>query len=559
MSVFDKFWAVDGGISDITNPALWLQNAMAGTGKSSAGVTVTSETAMSLSAYYACLRNVSEDIAGLPFKIFKLLHPGREPAPTHSVFPIIHDTPNNEMSSMTFWEILIHWAMGWGDGYAEIVKTPAGRVVEMILIHPSRIIIKRDRVTGEIVYEVHNDDGTTVGLRASEVFHLRGLGDQWNGYSVARIGAESLGRAIATQEYSGRFFGQGSTFSGVYKTAGKLDKDARQRLKETWPTGLPSAFNPLFLEGGMEWQKMSVDPNEAQMVETMQFTVVDVARWFRMPPHKIQSMEAATFSNIQHQAIEYVQDALIPWINRIEAETQRKLLKPADKGKFEAKHVIRALLRGDMAQQASFYSSMTNIGAMSINEVREFEGMNPVEGGDEHRVQLNTGSMAESSEKEDEPEEDDNEQEGRRRQVRGMKKASARVFADVAERLATKETKALQRASKRYSDDENGFAKWAFTFYGDHKKHITESLRQPSLALAESICVIMHIDVLPAVVADAVEDVIQWTAASIVTKEEALQRIEWNEQAGPRAAEKMPDRIEAVVYRAIGVSDEECV
>ena len=114
--LLQKIGAVGGGTSDLTNPALWLQNAMVG-GKSSAGVSVTPESAMSLSAYYACIRNISEDIAGLPFKVFENLKPrGREPVPDHSLYPVIHDAPNADMSSMTFWEIVLHWALGWVNG-----------------------------------------------------------------------------------------------------------------------------------------------------------------------------------------------------------------------------------------------------------------------------------------------------------------------------------------------------------------------------------------------------------------------------------------------------------
>lgn len=557
MSVLQEFWSL-GGISDLQNPALWLQNAMVGTGRTASGVSVTPESAMSLSAYFACIRNVSEDIAGLPYKIFKELHPGREPAPNHPVFPIIHDHPNDQTVAMVFWETMLHWALGWGNGYAEIVRLPAGRVTEMILIHPSRVVVKRDSVTGVLMYEVHNEDGTTLGLLQSEMYHLRGLGDEFGGYSVARIGAESFGRAMATQEYSSAFFGNGSTFSGVYKTEGKLDMDARKRLKETWPTGLPSAHNPLFLEGGMEWQKMSVDPNEAQMIETMQFTVADVARWFRMPLHKIQSMEAATFSNIEHQAREYVGDTLLPWMLRIEAETDRKLLKESDRGTFESKHVVRALLRGDMQTQSAFYSTMTAIGALSINEVREFEGMNPVEGGDEHRVQLNTGGISESPEPEEAPEDDESPGESRRRQVQGAKKATSRIFGHVAEGLAAMEVDALKRNSKRCEGEPAKFAAWSAKFYGEHKTRAIAAMRFPSMALGEMICMACGEGSLAAQAADAIDvmlDAGECNGAQQI--KDAPARIEGLKGAPALAAEKMPDRIEAVVYRAIGVGDDE--
>lgn len=543
MSVLQKIGAL-GSVVDTRNPAVWLMDSM-GTSATKSGVRVSTETAFGLATYYACIRNIAEDIAGLPFKVFRRLDPrGKESAPDHPLYPIIHDTPSVEMSSMTLWEIVLHWALGWGNGYAEIGRNNANQAEAMYPMHPSRVRVKRDRDTGVLFYEVRSDDGTMRPMRTADVLHIRGIGDEFYGYSVARIGSESLGRALATQEFSARFFGQGTTLAGVFKYPKTLGPDELANLRESWPKGLPSAHNPVFLEGGMEWQSIGVNPEDAQMLETMRFSVEDTARWFRMPLHKVQSMESSTFSNIEHQAREYVGDTLMPWIRRLESEVNRKLFSPGDRDRFFAEIVVRGLLRGDMTAQSSYFREMFNIGVFSVNEIRDLEDMNPIEGGDAHMTPLNMERI-DDRKVADEPDQ-------RKQQVAALGKAHARMFADVAERLAIKETKALQRAAKRCANTPSAFAEWAAVFYDEHRQHAIESMRPPSLAFGEVICMVYGKDALPANVADAIDDAL--ASASVSGARELQQvagRIEALRNASAVAAETLPGRIEAITYKVL--------
>jgi phage portal protein BeeE len=197
---------------------------------------------------------------------------------------------------------------------------------------------------------------------------------------------------LATQQFSAAFFGEGTTAAGVFSMPGTLGDEAFRHLKETWPKGLPNAHHPLFLEDGMDWKSMTVPPEEAQMLETIQFTVVDLARWFRMPPHKIQHLANATFSNIEMQAIEYVGDTLQPHYVRWEQEIKRKLVSPNEPDVF-AEHLIVGLLRGDQAARSTFYRERFNIGTLSQNDIRELENENGIgPEGDKYYVPMNLTS-----------------------------------------------------------------------------------------------------------------------------------------------------------------------
>lgn len=354
--------------------------------RSTAGVRVTPDTACSVSAYFAAIRNISEDIAKLPIAVYRK-------GPTlervdDDVERLLEYAPNPLMGSIAFRETLTSHALGSGNGYAEIVRGLNGGAVEMWPIHPSmvQVCIYDD---GTLTYRVTGKKMRQIELLPKDMFHLHGLGgDGFQGYSVARFAAESVGTAIAAQQFGGSFFGNGAQFGGVLLHPGQMSKEAQDRLIQSIEerhSGSRRAFRLAVLEEGMKLEPAGVPPREAQYLELRQFLVGDIARWFRIPPHKIGDLQSATFSNVEHLAIQYVQDCLLPWLGRWEQEIQRKLMPEG----LVAKHLVQSLLRGDQAARAQFYREQFNIGVLSINEIRASEGMNPIEDGDEHYRPLN--------------------------------------------------------------------------------------------------------------------------------------------------------------------------
>ncbi len=387
-------------LSDVRHPTAWLTNWALGS-VTQAGVRVNPQSAMGLSAYYACLRNISEDIGKLPLLTYRRLVPrGKERLPQHWAYGLLHDAPNDDMTAMTFRETLTHHALAWGNGYAEIVRDGGGIPRELYPIHPSRVCLRRDEQR-RLVYDIYGTDGiySTAGvnaqvvrLRQENMLHVKGLGnDGYEGYSVLRLAAESLGLTLAAQTFGAAFFGNGASLGGVLEHPKTLSPEGQKLLRESWQSVYGGSWNAgktAILEEGMTYRRLGIPPEEAQFLETRQFQVREVCRWFRMPPHKIQDLADAKYANIEQQALEYVVDTLMPWLVRWEQELKRKLFE--DKPDVFAEHLILGLLRGDQAARAAYMKELFGMAMLSPNDGRELENMNPIgPGGDKYFIASN--------------------------------------------------------------------------------------------------------------------------------------------------------------------------
>ena len=489
MSILSSIFSVETDGSANT----WLMDWEIGR-MTEAGARVNPETAVTLSAYFACLRAISEDIAKLPFIVYRRLHPrGKERAHDHPVYPLLHDAPSDDMSAMAFRETLTAHAMGWGGGFAEIARTPRGVPTGMYPIHPSRVSIGRDDA-GRLNYTIRTEDiaGKDVVLRSDQVFHIHGLGiDGISGYSLSVVGKEAIGLGLAAEGFGARFFRNDARPGGVLQHPGQLGDEAVKHLRDSWAamhSGVEQSHTPAILEEGMEWATTGIPPEEAQFLETRQFQVEEIARWFRMPPHKIQHLLRATFSNIEAQNIEYVGDTLQPWAVRWEQEAKRKLFLPGETDYF-AEHLFKGLLRGDQNQRVAFYNGMFNIGAMSQNDIREAENENPVDEGDVYYIRREMQPAEFAAKGDPEPpaepaqvgpdEEPDKAEADERIQASYLP-----LFKEAAERLVTKETKAALRAAKKYAGDAKGFAEWAESFFQEHEGYVVQALVPPVVSCA---------------------------------------------------------------------------
>ena len=444
--------------------------------KSKAGTTVTPGTANGLSAYYASIRNISEDVGKLPLRVYKETSDGKEVDRLHPVNRLLSEAPNEEMTPITFKETITAHCLGHGNGYAEIVRNVAGVPTGLYPVHPDNVTVMRDSRTKKIVYKVKNDgaflrekDGYTIIL-TKDMLHIRGLGgDGLVGYSVVRFAVESLGAALATQNYAGSFFGNGLSLGGILEHPRKLGKEAKDYLIKSWEKrhkGSDQAHKVAILEEGMKWTQTTISPKEAEMIELRKFQTVDIARWFRIPPHKIGSLERATFSNIEHQAIEYVQDCLGPWLVRWEQEVDTKLLPER---KNYPKFSVQALLRGDSKSRSEYYRNQLNLGAMSINEVRELEDQNSIgPDGDHYFMQLNMTTIDRIVSGESGKSTSD-----------GFAGADAMrpVVGSLIKRINDKERKATARAVARANKGSEDLTGWYEDFTAEQLEYFVNSFR----------------------------------------------------------------------------------
>ena len=369
-------------------------------GKSISGKTVNEFSAMQNSAVYACVRILSESIAALPLHVYEYKNGGKERVPNHPLYYLLHDAPNDEMTSFQFRECSMAHLLLWGNSYAQILRNHLDNITGLYPLRPDRTSVERDD-NGEIVYRYtpttgenqHMKKPTQITLSRRDVLHIPALGfDGLIGYSPIAMARNAIGVSIACEEFGAKFFENGAKPSGVLKVPHVL-KDP-QKLSDSWQSayGGENAGRIAVLEEGVDYQQISIPPNDAQFLDTRKFQLNEIARIFRVPPHMLADLERATFSNVEHLSLEFVKFSLSPWVVRWEQALNKALFRPAERGRFFVKLSVDGLLRGDYETRMRGYATAIQQGIMSVNEVRELEDMNPIsadEGGDLHLINGN--------------------------------------------------------------------------------------------------------------------------------------------------------------------------
>lgn len=371
-------------------------------GGSTAGKAVTEHSAMQMTAVYACVRILSEAIAGLPLHLYRYNDGGgKEKALDHPLYLLLHDEPNPEMSSFVFRETLMTHLLLWGNAYAQIIRNGKGEVVALYPLMPNRMTVDRDS-QGQLYYsyQMTNSDaptmpGGTVILKPSDVLHVPGLGfDGLVGYSPIAMAKNAIGLAIATEEYGAKFFANGATPGGLLEYPGTV-KDP-DRVRESWNKGFSGSQNAgkvAILEESMKYTPISIAPEQAQFLETRKFQINEIARIFRVPPHMVGDLEKSSFSNIEQQSLEFVKYTLDPWVVRWEQSIQRTLLTAEEKKQYFVKFNLEGLLRGDYQSRMNGYATARQNGWMSANDIRELENLDRIPASDGGDLYLINGNM----------------------------------------------------------------------------------------------------------------------------------------------------------------------
>lgn len=390
-------------------------------GGSSSGKAVTERSAMQMTAVYACVRILSEAVAGLPLHMYEYTNEGKAKAYKHPLYKLLHDEPNPEMSSFVFRETLMTHLLLWGNAYAQIIRNGKGEIIALYPLMANKMKVDRDE-NGEIYYiysrstdEVQTMEGSTVYLRKEDVFHVPGLGfDGLVGYSPIAMAKNAIGLAMATEEFGAKFFANGAAPSGVLEHPGTI-KDPK-RVRDAWQSqfgGSGNAGKVAVLEEGMKYTPISISPEQAQFLETRKFQINEIARIFRVPPHMVGDLEKSSFSNIEQQSLEFVKYTLDPWVVRWEQSLSRCLLRSDEKEKYYFKFNVEGLLRGDYASRMNGYAIGRQNGWMSANDIRELENLDkisPEEGGDLYLINgnmlplKNAGAYANIDEKKEDTE-----------------------------------------------------------------------------------------------------------------------------------------------------------
>ena len=360
-----------------------------------AGVTVNSKTSLKLGVIFACVRVLSESIASLPLHVMQRDESTKKTRKVidHPLYSLLHDSPNEDMTSFTWREVSQGHVSLRGNSYSVILRNGGGKPLALWPQIPDHV---DPRINEETSFKLKYLIQTNIGPRLfdkEDVLHVKGLGtDGYRGYSTIEVAMDAIGLGLAMQKHGAEFFGQGARPDGILAAEGNLTDKQREANIKSWNNRHANKRAVAVLSGGLKWQSMAVRPDEAQFIESRRFSVADLARFFRMQPHMIGDLEHATFSNIEQQDIDFVKHTLRPHLVRWEQELNMKLLTPEERAAgFFIVFNVDGLLRGDYKTRTEGYASGIASGWLSRNEAREFENMDPEPGLEKFLVPLNMG------------------------------------------------------------------------------------------------------------------------------------------------------------------------
>lgn len=385
--LFSSRATLEDPTTSMTQAADMLLEAWGGAA-SDAGVRVTPEIALTLDTVWRGINIVSSYVAKLPLDVFQRIgENGKERARKHPAFPLLRRWPNSECTAFVFRQVLQGHALGHGNGYGYIYRIRGGardaQPREIVILDPARTRpVRRD---GRLWYVHTLVSGEERWLPAEDVIHIRGYGyDGLQGYSIFAKARESIGHGLATRKYGNLFFKNSAEARVVLEHPGSLSVKAMENLKASWNAmhqGLENSHKTAVLEQGMKANRISLSPQDAQLVESQKFSVRAIANWFGLPPHKLGDDAKSSYSSIEQENQSLLDDCIDPWLVVWEQECEAKLLTEEEKANDT--HFVefnrKALVRADLNARGAYYAKATGgLPWMVADDVRAAENMNPL-------------------------------------------------------------------------------------------------------------------------------------------------------------------------------------
>lgn len=349
---------------------------------------ISPQTAMQLTTVFACNRVIAETISSISLDIYERIEDGKVKATDHPLYDLLKYSPYPGITSVMWRELIVTALNTRGNHYTQIIRDGNKYIKGLFPLMTDNMKVEWAK-GGKRIYAYDKKK-----ISSDEILHIPGLpsDDGLTGLSPIEYNRKSLELGATTQQFGLNFFDKGANASGAFTTDGELSEDAYKRLKEDLGnnyTGMQNSGKPLLLEGGLKFERISIPNNDAQFLETRKYQKEEIASIFRVPMHMINSLENATFSNIEHQSLEFVQFTILPWIKRIEQAMNTQLLSYEERQKYVIKFNVDSLLRGDFKTRTEGYGTMIQNGILSVNEARSLENLNPVDGGDKRYMQMN--------------------------------------------------------------------------------------------------------------------------------------------------------------------------
>jgi HK97 family phage portal protein len=350
------------------------------------GVAVTPDTALTFTAAFACINVVATDMGALPL-LLRLQRPGEGTVdvPGDDRYQLLYCEPNANVPAARFFQALIGHRLGWGNGYSEIDRVKSGRkagmpgALHLLSPKPSDTYAVRTR-GGRLAYKI---DGGRRELLAEDVVHHAGLSwDGLTGYSPVALARQAVGLGIAQEQHGAAFYGNSCSPKGAIEVAKKLTPEACRNIRESIEAVHQGTFNAhrlMILEEGMKFNPYSIDPVDAQYLESRKFQVLEVCRIYRVPPHKVGDWSQSHLANVEEANVDYRNTTIGPESTFLRQELSRKLLTRDERARgYRLDHDFVSLLQGDSKARMEYWKERFATGSASPDMIAEAEGDNPL-------------------------------------------------------------------------------------------------------------------------------------------------------------------------------------
>ena len=349
-----------------------------------AGTNIDQITSMRINAFYACVLLISDTISTLPVDAFQRIDGNRVP---YRPQPAWIQRPDVDLLRTEHYQQVLISLLLDGNAFVRIFRDTTGQIANLVVLDPNRVKITRTPVTRELIYII--DENNEYPVTAQDMLHMTEMRKAGDLRGISRVTElkDNLGLASALQSFASRFFGQGATTSGVIETPNGLNREQAKELVDGFDSrhkGYRKAHKTGILTGGAKFVRTGVNPDEAQMLDSQKFAVEQIARIFRVPPPMLGiTTGGMSYNSVEQQNINFVTHTLRPYIAKME-DAYSTLLPNGAFIRFN----VDGLLRGDFATRMNGYSIGSQAGFLSVNDIRGFEDLQPVDGGDVYRVPL---------------------------------------------------------------------------------------------------------------------------------------------------------------------------
>lgn len=372
-------------LGSFAKPTQWMY-AMFGGGETNSGVTVNEETAMQVATVFACVYAISDDLGKLPIRVYREINDDgdKQRERGHPVEVLLNHRPNPWMTPKVFRMTMSKHRLLWGNAFAEIVFDGAGRPAALYPIEPWRVWIEIT-VDGRLLYHVSHRTKPEVTLDPEQIFHLKGIShDGITGISVLQAAREAIGTSVASERAASGLFRRGLLPAGVFQTDKKLQEIPLKNLRESLEKmygGSANAARAMVLDDGLKYTSATMPGKDAQWLESRQFSIPELCRFFRVPPHMVGDLSRSTNNNIEQQSLEYAIYTLLGHCVDWEQEAEAKLFTERERAKFyQIEHDLDVLLRGDAKTRAEVMAKGRQWGYYTSNDCRRMDGKSPLEG-----------------------------------------------------------------------------------------------------------------------------------------------------------------------------------